>query len=216
MEKVNRGNYYFPPLAIPEAYKRRRLNTGLSKEGQTVRYELESNHVMNHFLKQNACKDDGKRGKELASKDQQFCVACAQRVSLQSTTRPTSRARKDNGVFSKGKIKGCMCILCSKELPLSPQAANHRLVINSNSYARKEANQTSLCIGEEQTGINREFQITPFDYDSRIENMQQRLDSEQFMPSKEVMRRSERKCQLWLLRNEAHIRVRTNPQYKQI
>jgi len=220
MEKVNRSSYYFPPLAIPEAYKRRRLNTGLSKEGQTVRCELESNHVMNHFLKQNACKDDVKSGKEIASKDQQFCVACAQRASLQSTTRPTSRptsrARKDNGTFSKGRIKGCMCILCSKELPLSPQAANHQLVINSNSLARKETNQTSLFIGNEQAGINREFQITPFDYDSRIENMQQRLECEQFMPSKEVMRRSERKCQLWLLRNEAHIRVRTNPQYKQL
>lgn len=220
MEKVNRRSF-FPPLAIPEAYKRRRINTALSKEGQTVKHELENNQIMNQFVRQSISKESESIGKVFTSRDQkyeEFCVACTQRRSLQVSARPTSRARKDNGAISKEKIKGCICILCNKALPLSPQAAgHHKIIVRNNNTAWKEANQDIVLVGEERTDINREFQITPFDYDSRIEDMQRRMeDNEHYMPPKEVMRRSERKCQLWLLRNEEHIRIGTSSKYKSL
>ena len=218
MEKVNRHNF-FPPLAIPEAYKRRRINTALSKEGQAVKHELENKQIMNQFLRQSISKESESVGKGFTSKDDKhgaFCVACTQRISLQVSARPTSRARKDNGTISKGKIKGCICILCNKALPLSPQAAgHHKIIVKNNNITRKEANQDNSLVSEERGDFNREFQITPLDYDSRIEDLQRRMEeNDHYMPPKEVMRRSERKCQLWLLRNEEHLRMSTSSKYK--
>ena len=217
MEDVNRGNF-FPPLAIPDAYKRRRIGTALSKEGQTVKKELESKQHTSHLLKQNLTKESESNGKVLTSNDikaEEFCLTCNQRLSLQFSARATSREQKDNRTVPKEKIRGCICILCNKALPLSPKVVGrHKIVIKSKNAPRKEASHANVLMRGGKGDVNREFQITSIDYDSRLEDMQHRLEIEQSMPSKEVMRRSERKCQLWLLRNEQHIRARTSPKYR--
>ena len=217
MEKVKKSNL-FPPLAIPEAYKRRKLNTGLSKEGQTVKNELENKHIIDHFLRQNISKELEKAELGVTAKDKRletFCVACAQRVSLQPPRRPTSRERRHNAPLSKEKMMGCICIMCKKALPLSPHAAgNHRIIINNSVPEQDEEGNIGAREVIKEFSLQKDFRISSLDYDSRIEDMQYRVDNEHCMPPKEVIRRSERKCQLWLLRNEEHIRVGTSPRFK--
>lgn len=218
MEKLKKTNL-FPPLAVPEAYKRRRLNTSLSKEGQTVKNELEHRQFIDQFLRQRVTREsetDEKRNSLHGNGIEEFCIACAQRVSLQPLVT-TSRERRKNAALSRERLMGCICIICKRALPLSPHAAgSHRIVINSENHGQEQGNRTNTMNLDMRNKfeVQRDFQISSLNYDSRIEDMQHRLEIEQCMPPKEVIKRSERKCQLWLLRNEEHIRVRTSSQYR--
>ena len=219
MEKAEKSNL-FPPLAVPEAYRRRKLNKGMSKEGQTVKNELEHRQIVNQFLRPNLISKeidtDGKANAPRSKSSGEFCVACEQRLCLQPSLRPGTREPRMHAALARERLMGCICIMCKKALPLSPHAAgHHRIIINSNKkYGQKQGKVRALADHtQRKPDAQKGFRISSLDYDSRIEKMQHGLDVEQCMPSKEVMRRSERKCQLWLFRNEEHLKTKGSPMY---
>eukprot|EP00795_Rhopilema_esculentum_P014203 gene14203-5213_t len=218
MEKVRRENF-FPPLVIPDAYKRKKVCSTLSKEGEKVKTELEQKKIFHEmfrkrFSQELGCGISTKQECYGKANAEDFCVACAQRVSLQSFKRPLKGGRKATSLPNDA-MKGCICILCKRSLPLSPQGVgNHHMVVD-----RKTAEGTINKTQEAKLGRkeymkiyegDRDFQISSLHYDSRLEATNYKLEAEQYLPPREVMRRSERKCQLWLLKNEEHLKMEAN------
>ena len=222
MEKVKKNNI-FPPLVIPDAYKRKKVNSDLSKEGQRVKVELERRQIFHQLLRQRMSNDvqqgrTNKQETEMEKNVGEFCAACSQRVSLQAGRRPSSKSIGRNSAASRGTLRQCICILCNKALTPTPHGLRNQILRNDESSKLRLDKAKSEGIDKTEVSKSlanqyesgKDFQISSLNYDARLVTLQQRAEIEHYMPPKEVMRRSERKCQLWLMKNEEHFRSWTS------
>lgn len=223
MEKLKKNNI-FPPLVIPDSCERKQFNSDLSKEGQRVKIELERRQIFHQLLRQRMSNNDMQRGRtnrhetEMENDVGEFCAACSQRVSLQAGRRPSNKSIGRNSAVSRGTLRQCICILCNKAVTPTPHGLRNQILTNTEGSklrfdkAKSEGidkSEVSKSLSNQYESSN-DFQISSLNYDARLVTLQQRAEIEHHMPPKEIMRRSERKCQLWLMKNEEHFRSWTS------
>lgn len=223
MEKLKKNNI-FPPLVIPDSCERKQFNSDLSKEGQRVKIELERRQIFHQLLRQRMSNNDMQRGRtnrhetEMEKDVGAFCAACSQRVSLQAGRRPSNKSIGRNSAVSRGTLRQCICILCNKAVTPTPHGLRNQILTNTEGSklrfdkAKSEGidkSEVSKSLSNQYESSN-DFQISSLNYDARLVTLQQRAEIEHHMPPKEIMRRSERKCQLWLMKNEEHFRSWTS------
>lgn len=225
MEQVKKSNL-FPPLVKPEIKKRQTNNWKLSTEGQQVMSELERRSRYYRQMRNKICGGLYESGivttqdKELNPEKEEFCIACDQRSLRQPAKRRCIDEIDDQLVVEGENLRHCLCILCKKVLRSTTQGfSKQHSSVTPNTFPSVKKELVTL---EGQSSFHRDnyyrwytsrhqallkdFRVSALDYDSRLASPQNRPEIEHQMPPKDVMMRSERKCQNWLLQNQDHFK----------
>ncbi len=215
MEKVKK-NSLFPPLAKPQPHQQKQDNWKLSSEGQKVMSELEKRSRYYRQMRNRICAGYFEDGSEAAKEDEfelkrgSFCIACEQRISLQPSRKLTVNNINEFDRMNRRSMRQCVCILCKKVLTPTPHGLR-QVSTEPCMGSRKDLSVEGQSSGwkdytrrwnlKHQEDSMADFHISAMDYDSRLVSLQSRPDIEQQMPPKEVMLKSEKKCQSWLTKN---------------